>query len=100
MYLPDKAIKIGEIDVSRRVDRDPFWSPDRGEGRVAVIAEETRRPLEGLPICFAGTRYRGDNALRIDHANAIVEAVRDIHIARGVHGDAGRGADLGENGGP
>ena len=79
------VLRVGDIEIARGIDGQPLRTVELGAGRRAAVAGGTGG---------AGAGEGGDHALAIHAPHHVVRSVRDIRIARGIHGDAERRIDL------
>ena len=75
-------IRVRDVHVARRVHGDA-----ERVGKLSARARAAVAAESGYTIA----RNRGDDArARVHHADGLIKLVRDVHVARRVHGDAGR----------
>src|SRR5579871_381221 len=87
---------VGDVDVPVGIDCDALGNaqqPIDGGASVVILAGSAAQA--GL----AGAGKGGDDAVRSDHADAVIGGVGDVQIAGGVDGQALRGVQLGVHGG-
>ena len=81
-YFADAVIVgVGHVERARGIHGDAERSAQAGVAGLAAVT---------VSAGLARAGDRGDDAVRGDAANAVVEGVRDVDVARGVDGKAGR----------
>src|SRR5439155_190426 len=85
------VVGVGDVDVARAVDRDPFWKVELGGGRGRPVAARRRRARARVAVASD----RRDRPARGQLADLVVVGIGDVDVARAVDRDPGWKVELG-----